>query len=178
MSDKTGGPLFGTRATIVIALALLVPFGIKMATDTHPYPVMLFPAGSGVVTTRDGIVEYNATELYGRDAAGELQLIDPVRFLEPIPVHYLPPLVDSAFGTLEDDDLTIRVRRIGWTLSVPRPAVSDADRAATRSWLGDRLEDVGLERDELVVRRVRISANADDGTEISREMIEETVIDV
>jgi hypothetical protein len=178
MSAGTGRPLVGARLTIVLAVVLLVPFGFKLATDTEPYPALVFPAGPGVVTTRDGIVQYDALELYGADASGELQQIDPVQFLEPIPTHYLRDLADSEFGTLEGDDLTVRVRRIGWTLSLPRPPVSDADREATRSWLGDRLEAVGLERDELVVRRVRIAADADDGTEISRETIEETVIDV
>lgn len=178
MSADGGGPLFGARLTIVLAVALLVPFWVKLTTDTEPYPALVFPAGPGVVSTRDGIVEYDATELYGRDASGELQPIDPVRFLEPIPTHFLLRLADSEFGTLEGDDVTVRVRRIGWTVSLPRPSVSDADREATRSWLGDRLEAVGLERDELVVRRVRIAADAGDGAEISRETIEETVIDV
>jgi hypothetical protein len=171
-------PLFNLKMSIVIALALLVPFAVAMSTDSEPYPAVLFPGGGGVVQTRNSVVEYNAVLLYGIDQEGLPVQIDVAPFLDPIPTQFLVPLVAADFGLNDDTELEIRIKKIGRTFSVPGVRVSEADRQGTRAWLGDRLEALGLDPGVLITQRVRITADSNSGREVSRTTIRESTLDL
>lgn len=171
-------PLFGAKASIGFALALLVPFAVTLSTNSEPYPAVVFPGGASVVRTNNSVVQYEATLLFGVDQSGTPTRLDVAAFLDPIPTHYLYALEASYFGLNDDKDLVIRVKEIGWTLAVPRPSISDADRQATQMWLGDRLEALGLERSVLIMQRVKVTADSNTGEELSRTTIRENTLDL
>lgn len=156
-----GGPLFGLRTTVALAAALLIPFGITTVTDSEPYPAIIFPGGANTVRTADGRVQYGATVLVAFDADDRPVPLDAGDFLEPIPVHYLDAMAAFGFGLAE-----------------PTAEIEEADRDAVRAWLAERLDALGYRTDRLVVQQVWITAKADDGEEIEREIGEQTTIDL
>jgi hypothetical protein len=173
-----GGPLFSRRSTLALAVVLVVPFAISEVTDAEPYPAIIFPGGANTVRTSDGRVQYGATVLVAFDEQDRPVPLDAADFLEPIPVHYLDAIAGFGFGLTDAGDHTVAVAGVGWSLTASRAEVDEADRDAVRAWLAGRLDDLGYRTDRLVVQQVWITANADDGHEIDREIGEETTIDL
>ena len=181
--------LFSTRVTIVIALALVIPFGIMQLTSAEPFPAILLPAGATEVRTNDSVVEYGGVVLEGVDDQGAPVAIDAAEFLDPIPVQYLYALADAHFALDAGDDVdggatstpdepAIVVRKVGWSLDLPSFEPSEAEQREIREWLRGRLVAAGLSPEWLVVRRVWIEADSETGDEIDRTTEDAVSIDL
>ena len=170
-------PLFRARTSVLLLAVLVVPFAISLSTTTEPFPAMIFPGGTGTVRTENSVAEFAAQVIVAFDESGAPVQVDTGEFLEPIPVHYFYALDGAGFG-LGERDLEVAVKKLGWVLTVPRPEATEEERREVRTWLGDRLESLGYDREKFIIRHLWVTVDADTGRELSRETTSETVYDL
>ena len=168
--------MFGPWTTLLLAIALVVPFGVTQVTNVEPFPALLFPSGATSVTTTGSVVQYGGVVVSGYDEDGNTVDIDAGALLDPVRVQYLEGLANTSFGLAIGGDREIVIMKLGWSVTVDGPELSDRDRDEVRDWLKGRLHRLGLAADRIVVRRVWITADARTGVEIMRTIGHEDVI--
>ena len=90
--------LFSRLETLLIALALLVPEGLRSyAKPLEPYPAVILPAGAGTIRITRGKVPTSRTFLTAR-RNGEWQEVDVDKFMAPIAEHYFSRIARRDFG--------------------------------------------------------------------------------
>jgi hypothetical protein len=150
---------FSVAATLGIAIALFVPFVARSLSGAlEPYPAVLLPAGAGWIESRAKELRFDQLKLWGR-CRGERASwseLDSERVMAPIPVYYLGAIEERGFGLGAPARQRINVKLIG-DVDVPRPEPSLEDVAATKRWLGTRLQELGCSPKELrVTRQVKV----------------------
>lgn len=122
--------MYSLKFTILLGMLLAIPFLLRLK-GTEPYPALLLPEGASnfVYTNKETGLSY--TLMYGRTASGEWKAIEPISFISPIPVQYLPPVIAKL--TLPD---TIN-------------AISTRDKVLQRLHLADRYKITPNDRNEL-----------------------------
>lgn len=128
--------MFSKRATLFIALALLVPeIARKVSGSLEPYPAVLLPAGTGKLKL-DGRRVTLTHNLVEARRAGQWQEVDRAALLDPLPVHYFGEMVRGNFGFHDGR----------WhKLTAPPPRPSAEALTETRRWLRARLERLGFD---------------------------------
>ena len=103
------------RAFLLLSGALCLPFALKLSAPAlELYPAILLPAGAGTASTDQDVLEITRRELYGIEAkTGQAVRLDPIRFLDPIPVHYFSTLFGDSFGMAPPEPVPIAFRKIG-----------------------------------------------------------------
>ena len=170
-------PIFSRTASLVIAAALLLPFGIDQITRSELFPAVIFPSGARPKTSvRDGTATFVMLTLSGFDGAGRAVQLEPGSFIDPITSSNANVLARQLFGQNTSERIDIRIRVLGKTIHVPRHVPSEADRLAARSWLSDKLTEAGLSADRLAINSERFVVDYDTGEVISREVLDQEVI--
>ena len=89
--------MFKLRGTIVIALLLFIPFGLKMI-GFEPFPAIVFPSGGITIKNVDHSVNFESTALFAKAGDNTWKEIDQDLFMKPLPVHFIQHLADRDFG--------------------------------------------------------------------------------
>lgn len=98
MSDRTSA-LARSAGRVLLLAALVLGFLLRETSpDLEPYPAVLLPAGTGVVTRTEGTVRFGRLELVGIGHDGTQRVLDPESFFDPIPVHYWTYIARRGFG--------------------------------------------------------------------------------
>jgi hypothetical protein len=126
--------LFSRTQTLLIALLLLVPEGLRSRAKTlEPYPAVILPAGAGTLRIKKGTVSINRSYPTAK-RHGEWEEVDVSQFLTPIAGHYFGRIAGRNFGLSGS------------------PSASPEEReriAQTRSWMKARLAAQGFETGEI-----------------------------
>lgn len=151
---------FSVTATLGIAALLFVPFVTRSLSGAlEPYPAVLLPAGAGWIESRAKELRFDQLKLWGHCAGpGDEQWreLDSERVIAPIPVYYLGAIEERGFGLGAPASQRVNVKLLG-DVNVPRPQPSPEDVAATKRWLGARLQSLGCSPKELrVTRQVKV----------------------
>jgi hypothetical protein len=168
----------GRAPTVFVALALGIPFFVKIATGAEPYPASILPEGGSYLTMQHGSVTYEITELLAQNSEGGLDQVDVADLLEPISIQYFTYLTRNGFGLTHLDDHVLDVRGTNWTITLPRHHPSASEQDEVREWLRGRLSEQGLGSDSLVIRRVEVTAAVDTGRIVKRRTTSEARFDL
>jgi hypothetical protein len=91
-------PLFSGRATLLIALGLVVPEYLRDSQRAlEPYPAVLLPKGSGKLQVKEGKIHLRRTFASGV-RHGEWEKLDVGELMFPISEHYFLRLAGRDFG--------------------------------------------------------------------------------
>lgn len=159
-----------------LALVLGAPFALKtVAPALEPYPAIIYPAGAGVVDTRENLLRSSRVELVGFDpASGQEQIVEIQPFLSPIPVQYFRDLTSREFGLQENLSLEIDFRILPLkTRTVVRRPITPEARDEAREWLRGRLDKAGLDPHRLLIRTSSLVIDARSGAELERKVTNE-----
>lgn len=166
-------------AAAVLLTVLGVPFFLRtVAPAFEVYPSLVFPARATLVDVASGEVTYVQRELIGLREGQEVRL-DPIRFLEPIPLQYLGVLFDRAFSLDPNDERRIYFKYLPVKeRTVPRSQISEEEREETRNWLASRLEALGCDSDQLILRKKRYIVDRSTSTILDTEIIYERIVEL
>lgn len=169
-----GQALFGWGGSLLLAAALVTPFGLLELTDHEPYPAVIFPGGGQFATSLQGErAVFLSSTLIGQSPAGDDVVVDRTELLDPIPASHLGGIIGTEFGQDTTPTQTIRVRKTGLALELPRHVPSAADRQAALRWVAAQLEALGLRPDVLIMRTERVTVDHATGAVLEREVVEE-----
>jgi hypothetical protein len=168
----------GLWPTVLLAVLLVVPFGVRLATGVEPYPAAILPEGGSTLHLANGITTYDATIVLGRNASGELVRVDAIEFVDPMWVHYLRYLARNEFGLNDLGDIEIGIRGTDTTFRIPRHRATADQRDEVRAWLRERLREQGLDDQTIVVQRIERDADLDTGDVVATRVKSEIEIDL
>lgn len=174
--SEEGRPVLTPRATVILAVFLLVPALIR-SLSTEPFPAVLLPAGSGQLSVEDGIVTFSHSSLWAHDIAGNAHKLDAESFLDPVPVHFLGPLTSFEFGLTPERRTVLYLRRpvpMEFELDV-RPS-NPEHLAEARSFFARRLRSLNLSDASLTWRTVSSRVRHDTGEELESTVESERTI--
>lgn len=169
--------LFRAPATLLIAVLLLVPFGITFVTNTEPFPAVILPGGPNLVRVTNGEVEVNTTVIAGYADRTAVEL-DTELFLEPIPPHFMFELANFDFGLGSFQDHVILVKGLKRRATLPRHEISQGDREELMRWYRERLDSLGMDTERFSVQQIVVTLDSTSGVEIRREIRSERVFDL
>jgi hypothetical protein len=169
-------PLFSPGFTWGLVLALLIPFALTFLSNAEPFPAILFPSGETIVSIEKGVVTVWEHALLVEDERGERHRLSPLEFLDPIPLHYLRPLIKAGFGFSRASSRKLTSIGDLVSFSVPRHVPSNADRRQARRFIVKRLKAAGFGPGALVVRREQVELDTATGRELSRKPRGETIV--
>jgi hypothetical protein len=143
--------VFSLRFTVLLAGLLALPLALRALVGVEPYPAILLPDGATLSRTDQGVVRFGSLALFALRANGEEVRLDPRSFMDPVPVHYLPPLAARGFGQGRPGQRTLSFGSLGvWQLDAKR--ATEAERARAWQWLAGRVFAVDREATALLVR--------------------------
>ena len=147
-----------TVFTILLAGILIGPFCLRtMWPSLEPYPAIMLPSGAGKLKLQPDEFSFSRLVVYGQDGENnKWTLVDPLKFLDPIPVWYLNDLAYRHFGLRERID-NIWIPKLG-IFEIHWSRGTDKSRIETREWLQKKLSNLGFENSKfkVVIERVTI----------------------
>ncbi len=140
--------LFTRGATLLIALALIVPEGLRShAKKLEPYPAVILPAGAGTIGIRRGNVSLSRTYLTAK-RNGSWEEVDTRQLMAPIAQHYFEHMTRRGFG------LSLRKN--------PSPRRRE-EVAETKRWMRDKLAAQGFATSHLRVMKQKVTVTLQSG---------------
>ncbi|MEN2281722.1 hypothetical protein AAGF08_06245 [Algoriphagus sp. SE2] len=104
--------MFSKKFTLVLAICLLVPFGLRLiSSKLEPYPALLFPSGDKQVQVPldSPVPNYRYSDLYGFTPEKGWVNIDEESFISPIPRNYLSFILENKKGLFsENSDIEVK----------------------------------------------------------------------
>ncbi|MFY0628619.1 MAG: hypothetical protein JXR07_20140 [Reichenbachiella sp.] len=100
------------------------------------FPAIIMPSGHYKVNVDDSVV-FITRELYGMSKIEGVGLaqIDPLKFMNGIPIQYLGPMSRNQFG-LKPKDRQLQILK---TKYLERTKVNQSDLNESKEWIKDRL---------------------------------------
>lgn len=166
-------------ARLLIAIALLVPFGLReLSRSLEPYPAILQPSGAGKISTKDTRLRFYETELVAVRSDGSEQRLDPNEFMDKIPTQYWTHIARAHFGLgpAKTQDISLGI----WTLTATTlKSASAQERVEALTWIHNRLKALGVEDAQtLKVSQIRILFDLQTATETQREITDQIDVDI
>jgi hypothetical protein len=145
--------MFSLKTTVLIILALIIPFLLK-TIGLEPFPAVQLPAWGITVKEINGQIKLDYSVLFGLDSAGYWKEIDQKKLVHPIPVHYSSYIINSNFGK-DKAALRSTSRRYKILKRTPyfkkyyhtflnRQKLDSIDLIERKLWLQERLKGQGL----------------------------------
>ncbi|MEO1402613.1 MAG: hypothetical protein AAFV72_15395 [Cyanobacteria bacterium J06635_1] len=166
-------------ARLIIALALLVPFGLReLSSSLEPYPAILQPSGATRISTQDTQLKFYEMQIVAMRADGSEQRLEPREFMGKIPTQYWTHIARTHFGLgpAKTQNMSLGI----WTLTATTiKSASPPERAEALSWIHTRLRALGVEdAHTLRVRQIKILFDLQTSTETKREITEQIDVDI
>lgn len=161
------------------SLLLGVPFVLRTVSPAlEVYPSIVFPARATVVDVSHENLEFTNLELWGVGSKGKEEiLLDPARFLEPVPAVNLGVLVEREFALNPEAGRSIKFKYVPISArEMGRSKVTPEERQETRDWLRNRLNTAGCEPYLLILRKRNSSINRNTGEVINSAIQNETTL--
>ena len=167
-------PLFSPKFTILLIIALFVPFAIKTANSKlEPYPAIILPSGASKLDLKKGAIGVDSLSIYGYDTQGKLEKIDVKQFIAPIPSHYFQVIANNEFGLSTKTTDEIWLRGLNKKIDIKRKSISLENQELAKIWLTNRLKKLDLSSSSILIRHESKELSINDGKELSREIINE-----
>jgi hypothetical protein len=170
--------LFSLRATVAIVIILLIPLGVRVFTNTEPFPAMLFPAGGSSALIVNNQISFQETVLVGYTEKGDPFVLSPVDIIRVMPdlASYFQYVASRDFGQSTDTTVNITIKGLHKTITVPRHVPSDAARSQARAWMRSRLQRLGLSSAKVTVRTESITVDYKSGRQVSSKVTDDHLI--
>lgn len=177
--NKQEQPLFTLAQTALIAVLLMIPFLLRLASnDLEPYPAALLPSGAGVLKITNNTTMISTRTFLARSNEGKWTEVKRDMLIEPIPPQYLSYIVQNDFGVTDrGTPRMLTFRRLGPTNYDLSYAHDEAARQQAAVWLRNQLSDLGLVDSGLLVRTTRLTIDHRQRI-LEREITDERTIEL
>lgn len=159
------------------SLCLGIPFVLRTVCPAlEIYPSIVFPARATLVDVSDSDITYSQLELYGLKNGNEVRL-DPISFLDPIPLQYLGVLFERDFGLDPEKPKQVYFKYLSIpNIQIDRSKITAEERAETEKWLQERLIEESCAADTLILRKRKSSIDRSSGEMTQTELLYEKYI--
>ncbi|MDQ8185162.1 hypothetical protein [Pelagicoccus sp. SDUM812002] len=173
------------KALFLISAILLSPFVLRTVShQLEVYPSVVLPSGAVLANSDSTAITATKTELIGRNVSDSAEVaLDARKLIAPLPINYLPKLLESQFALAAPPSHSLRFKYIPKPfrpekLSLPRKLVSEEDERQVRSLLRERLQQQDCSTDTLTIRRTKFLIDKATREVSQVEITDEVTIDL
>ena len=136
--------------TLWLALILIPPFLISSRyRELEPYPAILLPTGATKIQVGQKDVRFIGMNLWGKRKRDQSWTkIDAEKLIDPIPIHFLAPIIGHRFGLELANGHVYKLPR---QLSLRTNKVTASEAEQGKQWLRQRLASLGYGPDRIKV---------------------------